>query len=207
MATKERKIADYDRVLVVEGYSDLLFYAEVLESVGKHERVFIKHLGGKDGFSLKLDDFVNPSLLAKKVALAFVVDGDVEPQKTRSYMESLLSRLTGQPVAEGEWTTGTPKIGLLVVPDSETKGEVETLVWKSWSADPANAGQRKCVEDYVACMNSQGVAAHSPDKGLIGALLALKSDEDPRLGPGARTKVFDLQRPELQRMRDFLSGF
>ncbi len=45
----ERKIEDFDRVLVVEGYSDLLFYAEVLELVGKHSQVFIKELGGKSG--------------------------------------------------------------------------------------------------------------------------------------------------------------
>jgi hypothetical protein len=44
-------------------------------------------------------------------------------------------------------------------------------------------------------------------KGLIGALLAVKSDEDPRLGPGARENVFDLARPELTKLREFLSGF
>ena len=206
MAAK-KKIESYDHVLVVEGYRDLLFYAEVLEALGKHEDVFIKELGGKDAFSLKLEDFVTPALLAKKLSLAFMVDGDSDPQKTRQTLESVLSRITSQRVVEGKWTGGTPKIGFMVVPDSDTRGEIETLVWQSWSVDPANSAQRKCVEDYVSCMRSQGVSAHSPDKGLIGALLALKSDEDPRLGPGARTKVFDLQRPELQRLRDFLSVF
>jgi hypothetical protein len=172
MATKKRKIGDFDRILVVEGYSDLLFYAEVLEAIGKHKQVYIKELGEKDGFSLKLEDLVTPSLLAKQIALAFIVDGDQEPQNTRQSLENLLSRLTGQSVLEGKWTDGNPRIGLMVVPNASTKGEIETLVWQSWSADPENEAQKKCVEDYVACMRPQGVSAHSPDKGFIGALLA-----------------------------------
>ena len=202
MANKERKIEDYKSILVVEGYSDLLFYAEVLELLGKHESVFIKELGGRNGLKRKLETLVTPKLLAQAERLAFVIDADTNPQGTVVAQQTLLSKVTEQAVVEGN-----PKIGLLIVPNGTTKGEIETLVWQSWSADPANAAQRKCVEDYVACMGSQKVTAHSPDKGLIGALLALKSDEDPRLGPGARTKVFDLKRPELQRLRDFLSGF
>jgi len=31
----KRNIDDYDRILVVEGYGDLLFYAEVLEDLGE----------------------------------------------------------------------------------------------------------------------------------------------------------------------------
>jgi hypothetical protein len=56
-------------------------------------------------------------------------------------------------------------------------------------------------------MHASDVKAQSPDKGLIGALLALKNDEDPRLGPGARANVFDLNSPHLQPLRQFLAGF
>jgi hypothetical protein len=56
-------------------------------------------------------------------------------------------------------------------------------------------------------MHTKNVKPQSPDKGLIGALLALKNDEDPRLGPGARAKVFDLNSPHLQPLRQFLTDF
>jgi hypothetical protein len=139
--------------------------------------------------------------------LAFVFDADTRPDATRGELEALLSRLTGQQVVEGSWTEGTHRIGLLVVPGGAVPGEIETLVWQSWGSDPANAAQKDCIEDYVACMANQGARAHSPDKGLIGALLAIKSDEDPRLGPSARTNIFDLARPELTPLRDFLARF
>ncbi|MDI1449951.1 hypothetical protein [Polyangium sp. 6x1] len=83
-------------------------------------------------------------------------------------------------------------------------GEIESLVWRAWSNDPENAGPRACVETFLACMDGQGHRAKSPDKGRISALLSVLSDEDPRLGPGARDGVFDFSRPELQPLTDFL---
>ena len=207
MAATERKSENYPCELVVEGYSDLLFYAEVLELVGKHEQVFIKELGGNSGLHKKLEALMTPALIAKKTAIAFVFDADESHAATKQSLENLLSKLTGQAVTDGTWTQGTPKIGLMIVPGAEAKGEIETLVWQSWSSNPANAGQKKCIEDFVSCMRASNVSAQSPDKGLIGALLALKNDEDPRLGPGARSHVFDLSSPHLQSLRQFLAGF
>lgn len=205
----ERNIEDYDRILVVEGYSDLLFYAEVLEELGKHERVFIKQLGGKAGMNakLELDTLLSPGLLEAKSAIAFIFDADTAPETTRNSLQNLLSGITRQPVVDGQWSGGRPNIGLLIVPGGDQAGEIETLVWNSWASDAANTAERRCVEGYISCMQTAGTTAHSPTKGLISTLLAVKYDEDPRLGPGARGNVFNLGRPELQKLRDFLSGF
>jgi len=157
--------------------------------------------------------------LHTKTAIGVVVDADERPEETRQSLETVLSQAlktafpeaSGHKLVEGEWTMpterGSPRIGFLIVPGRAAEGEIETLVWQSWANDPANGAQKKCVEDYVACMKSNGFTAHSPDKALIGTLLAVRYDEDPRLGPGARAKVFDLNRPELKPLRDFLSGF
>ena len=203
----ERNIEDYDRILVVEGYSDLLFYAELLEELGKHERVFIKELGGKAGTKAKLETLLSPGLLNSKSAIAFIFDADTSPEATRNSLQNLLSEITRQPVVDAQWSGGRPNIGLFIVPGGDQAGEIETLVWNSWASDAANAADKRCVEGYISCMQTAGAAAHSPAKGLIGTLLAVKYDEDPRLGPGARGNVFNLGRPELQKLRDFLSGF
>ena len=106
--------------------------------------------------------------------------------------------------ATGAWSPGPPRIGLFVVPGGGRQGEIETLVWEAWANDPANVGPRSCVDAFLACMGRHDPAAHSPDKGRISALLSVLSDEDPRRGPGARDKVFDFSRPELQPLLDFL---
>lgn len=204
--TKPR-LQSSDRVLVVEGYSDLLFYAEVAEHAGV-QSLFIQHFNGISEVATALDDFITPDLLSEKLSIAVCVDADQTPHGTVQKFEALLTKITGQAVLHGKWTTGTPKIGLFVVPDGpNTQGEIETLVWTSWAADAANSAGLSCITAYEACMSGSGSTARSRHKGLIGALLAIEADEDPRLGPGAREQVFDLGRPELGPLVNFFRGF
>lgn len=198
------KLENCDRVLVVEGYGDLLFYAEMLEAVGRLEGVFIKDMGGKGELVTKLETFLRPDLMTSKTAVAVVVDGDDSPAGTVMSLENLLSKISGQSVKAGAWTEGKPRLGLLVVPGNDREGEIETLVWETWSADPANAAARACIEGYRDCMKAVGYEAHSPHKGLIGTLLAIRSDEDARLGPGARDGAFDLAAAGFGPLREFL---
>lgn len=201
------KLHECDRVLVVEGYSDLLFYAELLEDLGKLDKLFIKEVGGNSHFKEKLETLITPLVLASKQAIAVIADADTDAPAAATSLEAILSKLTGQTVKAGQWTNGKPRIGLFITPDGQTNGEIETLVWRAYASDPANARPRACIEAFRDCMAQAGFAANSADKGLVGALLAIRCDEDPRLGPGARTGVFDFNRPEYQRLRDFLNGF
>ena len=98
-------------------------------------------------------------------------------------------------------------MGLYVVPSDGVSGELETLVWKSWSAADENKTAKQCIEAFKECMSQSGIVPKSPDKALIGALLSIRHDDDPRLGPGARAGVFDLDSPELCHLRNFLLGF
>lgn len=202
------KLKDCKSVLIVEGYSDLLFYAEFLEHLGKHGTIFIQHLNGKEDLLLKLEDFITPVLLSEKTKIGVIVDADDNPDGSFISVQNKLVQLTGQTIsAVGTWTGGMPDIGLFVTPDGATNGEIETLVWRAWSANPANSAAQACIEQYRNCMAAAGLTAHSPDKGLIGTLLAIRSDDDPRLGPGARTGIFDFDAPEFADLRDYLASF
>lgn len=198
------KLSACPRVLVVEGYSDLLFYAEVLEAIGAFDGTFIKSMNGKADLVAKIEVFLSPALLAEKKSIGVIVDADEDCSSTRQSLESLLSRVTKQQVVHGQWTSGPPAIGLFVVSDDGKTGEIESLVWRAWANDPKNAGPRSCVETFLGCMEGQGRKSKSIDKGRIGALLSVLSDEDPRLGPGARDRVFDFDRSELKPLVDFL---
>ena len=202
------KLKDFTHVLIVEGYSDLHFYAEFLESLGTHKTVFIERFNGKADLLLQLETFITPELLAEKTKIGVIVDGDANPTGTFVSFQKKLEELAKQKVPSvGTWTGGKPDIGIFVTPDGTSDGEIETLVWRSWSADPANAPVKACIEQYRECMSAAGFTAKSPDKGLLSTLLAIRNDEDPRLGPGAQKKVFDFQRPEFSKLREFLSKF
>jgi len=122
-------------------------------------------------------------------------------------LTQVLTRITSQPVAASAWTNGSPRIGLFVAPDGDSNGEIETLVWQAWSNDPANGQSKRCIQEFAACMSGAGFNSRSPDKGLVSALLAVRNDDDPRLGPGARAKIFNFDRPEFLRLKQFLSAF
>jgi hypothetical protein len=205
MSLKPR-IDDFDQVLVVEGYSDLLFYAEVLEFLNR--KVFIQQFNGRDDLWLKLETFITPQLLADKSALAVIVDADSSASTAAATLGRRLTELTRQDIGpHGTWTSGNPKIGFFVTPDGRSNGEIESLVWRAFANEPSNRPITQCVEDYLACADRLGMGSKSPDKGRIGALLSSRFDDDPRLGPGARAQVFDFNRPEFNELRTFLCGF
>ena len=136
------------------------------------------------------------------------MDADDNPAGTFTQVRHVLEQLTGQKIANsGDWSGGDPNVGLFVVPDEKTPGEIETLVWDAWCADAANNARRDCIHEFVDCMGKAGLVAKSPSKGLIGSLLAIAHDEDPRLGCGARANVFDLSHAALSDLRDFLNAY
>ena len=203
--SKSQNYENRKKVLVVEGYSDLLFYAEVLEYLGKHDQVFIKDLGGKKNLSLQLDLFLTPDLLVSRESIGIIVDADADALGTSQYVSSALKKATTVDVLDGVWIGANPKLGFFVAPGNGNAGEVETLVWQAWSKSPQNLPAKQCVDSYLNCMNQIGFKAHSPDKGRISSLLAVRADEDPRLGPGARENIFDFSLAEFAPLRNFLS--
>jgi hypothetical protein len=202
------KVENFKKILIVEGVSDLLFYAEFLEFLRKDKEAYIKELGGggniRDGVTL--ETFFTPEVLQKE-SIAVVFDADTEPRGTFSSIQMHLERLTNQRVPSvGAWTDGTPRIGIFVVPNGTDEGEMETLIWKAWSSTPENQDAAHCVTSFLECMETAGLKSKSPDKGRVGAILAILNDEDPRPGPGARSNHFDFTRPEYEALRTFLSA-
>ena len=202
-----RKIDDYKIVLAVEEYSDRVFFAEVLEHLGKIDETFIQHFNGASDLLVKLETFLSPGLLAEKASIGVVVDADANAAARIQSVSNVLQKATGRSIQHGVWSPVQPnqaQVGFFVVPDGQQHGEIESLAWQSWANDPPNAAQRQCIDEYLGCMQALGQVAKSPDKGRISALLAIRNDEDPRLGPGARAKVFSFDRPEFQLLLDFL---
>ena len=206
-AQKTPRLKTCPFLLVVEGYGDLLFYAEALEFVELHGQVFIKEFTGVNDLKDQIETFLDDQILAEKTAVAVILDADSNAAGQIQSLAALLHQITNRELEHGVWSQGQPNLGFFVVPDGKQEGEVETLAWNAWANDPKNAEPKQCIDNYLKCMAGKGIRAHSPDKGKIGALLAVKYDEDPRLGPGARHNVFDFNRPEFEPLLTFLRGF
>lgn len=202
----QRRIDKFEKLLVVEGYSDLLFFAEVLEHLGMDSDVFIKEFNGAADLLVQLEVFLSPGRLAQHKSIGVIVDADSDANARSQAVAHVLHKATNQVVTHGAWSTALPRIGYFIMPNGSSPGEVETLVWESWANDAVNSSARQCIDSYLGCMSNLGHVATSPDKGKISTLLAVKNDDDPRLGPGARANVFSFARPEFASLLDFLRG-
>jgi hypothetical protein len=210
MSRKNPEEHECDHVLIVEGHSDLLFYAAMLHHLQRLKGVFIKSFVGKSKILNRdlLSDFLNPKRLAEKKSIGILMDADNNPGGTSQSVKDHLKAITGRDVNEGGWQEqeGFAKLGFFVAPDAQTKGEVETLVWKAFADEGPHLLMKEAVDEFLEKMRSLGWETNSPDKGRIGAYLSAAYDEDPRLGAGAREKKFDFDAPGFARLRSFLEA-
>ena len=163
--SNKRTLENCDKVLIVEGYSDLLFYVEVLKHVDRYDGVVIKPFNGRADLLKQLELFLSPELLAEKESVSIIVDADDNAAGIIQSLQSTLKKLTRRDLEHGVWSEGEPKLGFLVVPDGEAPGEVETLAWNAWANDRSNASVKQCIDAFLACMEDHGKTAKSPDKG------------------------------------------
>lgn len=209
IAVAKLKLKDFKLVLVVEGYSDLHFFAELLEQIGI-AGVFIEQLNGKSDILAQLEAFLTDEVLAEKSAIGVIVDADANLKNAAQSLSGALKKITGVELQQAEWkllgNARPGSIGFFVIGDQQGQGELETVVWNAWANDPANAARKQCIEQFLACMDGAGLTSKSIDKGRISAYLAIANDEDPRLGPGAQARCFDLDRPEFGELKTFLRG-
>jgi hypothetical protein len=200
------------RVLFVEGYSDLTFYAEVLEHLDLHAGSFIQDLGGKG--RLKLRDqarlLLKPDNLTAIESVAVVLDSDGKPGPSFDLARDAMRDAVGVDIPRaGEWFGGSDdrtKYGVFIVGDSADIVEVESLAWRSWIGDDRNSQFRQCVEAFSDCARGSGKTLRSADKVRVGTLLSVLNEDDPRLGPGARAGIFPLDAKEFEALRSFLRG-
>ena len=202
---KKPKEEDCAHILIVEGYSDLLFYAAFLHHMGRLKSVFIHEFKGKSNIlsGELLGDYLTPKKLAEKQSIGALVDADDNPQRTVQAVKAKLQAITGRDLTEGQWQEGEPRLGFFVAPDTQTEGEVETLAWNAFPSDEKHSAMKAAVLEYHEKMKALGWESHSPDKGRISAYLAAAYDEDPRLGPGARERKFSFESPGFDRLRAF----
>lgn len=206
---KTPKLEESPNILVVEGHSDLLFYAAFLRSIKRLNGVFIKEFTGKSNILKReiLELFLTKKLFSEKKNIGIILDADDNPTGTAQAIKDHLLALTGRTIEEGQWFDGEPRLGFLVVPDLSTVGEIETLTWTSLpGSDKKYVDSKAAIDEYMEKMNKIGWTPKSPDKARIGAFLSIANDEDPRLGPGAREGKFDFMASGFGRLRAFLEG-
>jgi hypothetical protein len=208
MSRNKPVLPECEHVFLVEGYSDLLFVSAFLHHLKRDRGVFIKEFTGKNRM-LKddlLSDFLTPKVLAEKKTIGLLLDADEDAAATAQAVRDRMHALTGLQLTEGSWNEPPdgPRVGFFVLPDGASPGTIETLLWNGFADDERHRSMKGAVLDFQQKMAGLGWKGGETDKGRIAAFLSAAHPEDPRLGPGAREGVFDLETPGLSRLRHFL---
>ena len=205
-----RKWKNEPLILFVEGYSDLTFYAELMEHIGLIDRCFIQDLGGKGREKLRNEAslLLKPDNLARISAVGVLLDADDDAARAFELARNALKDVVEVEIPRmGEWVQAgdsNVRFGVFIVGGTGQQVEVESLAWAAWSGKRDNRTFRGCVDDFVKCAAGCGKKLKSIDKVRIGAVLSVLNEDDPRLGPGTSAKAFDFEAAEFAALRKFL---
>ena len=191
-------------------YSDLTFYAELMEHIGLFDQCFIQDLGGKGRGKLRDEAalLLKPDNLVRIQSVAVLLDADDNAESAFALARNALKDAIGVDIPRvGEWVQASNnkvRFGVFIIGGTGQQVEVESLAWAAWSGKPDNGAFRGCVDDFVKCAADRGKRLKSIDKVRIGAVLSVLNEDDPRLGAGARAKLFDFGAAEFSALREFL---
>lgn len=187
---KRQKWKDEPLVLFVEGYSDLTFYAELMERVGLINQCFIQDLGGKGRGKLRDEAtlLLTPTNLARISAVGVLLDADDSAAAAFSLAQAVLKQAVGVDFPRvGEWVhevNSTARFGVFIVGGTGIQVEVESLAWAAWCGKPENGALGGCVEDFIKCAADRAGSLRASTRCELGQFCpsSTRMTQDSALG-------------------------
>jgi len=193
-----------EKLLIVEGKDDAKFFVNLLKKLSI-EGVYVTALESKSNFNDDIPD------LKKRPGFQYVTHlGVIRDKDTDDAFESvkniLIRKMDFQdlPQKNGQFATGTPKIGIFIMPGDSIAGTMlEDLCLKTVENKPA----MQCVNDFAMCLDTLDEKPHNLSKSKVQAYLAAQPEIANSAGSGAEKGYWDFNSPELDELRTFLINF
>jgi hypothetical protein len=102
-----------------------------------------------------------------------------------------------------EITNTQPRVSVFILPDSKTKGMLETICISSVKEDPAI----ECVNAYIKCLKDELKAPpKNIEKARMQAFLASRKKVPRMLGLAAKQNVWPWDSPVFENVKNFLNS-
>ena len=103
----------------------------------------------------------------------------------------------------GKLSGGWPAVTVLILPDGQSPGMLETLLCRSFADEPVN----RCIDDFFGCVDSlPGTSSARRDKARARAYLATRPHPDVSVGVAALKKYWRLDHDVFSGVRSFLKS-
>ncbi|MFH1259883.1 MAG: DUF3226 domain-containing protein [Elusimicrobiota bacterium] len=193
-----------DNLLLVEGNDDQNFFQKLIEEIELDDIQTIP-MGGKDNFKTpNLKTVKNISGFNRVKALGIVRDADDNADNVFKSICTILKECGLPEPARPMEITNTPlRVGILIIPPSATKGEIEDICLASLKG----YSEMECIDAYFRCLKSSLSTEKFPkklSKAKIQAFLASRENSVPNLGLAAQRNYFPLDHDVFKEIKKFL---
>ena len=192
------------RLLLVEGQDEINLLKALIRHFMKGETgLQVIAAGGKDKFPKNLTAIKTAAQADRKLhTIGVLRDADNNPKGAfQSVCEHLRRVGYTPPKSHGTFSSGSPSIGVFILPDGHTRGAVETLCRQSVK----DTDTAQCVEQYLNCLTERNaMQSNNQDKSFAHAYLAAMHNPVARVGEGALGGIWDFDSLAFQSLVCFV---
>ena len=197
------------KILAVEGRDDENFFDVLLEDMNIRD-CETRAVGGKDQFPIKFPPLLKATGFPLVTHIGIVRDKD-EMKKSDAFASIIdIVRRVGlePPVAHSQFSNGTPKVGIFIMPGDLIKGEkLEDLCLKTVE----NHEAMTCVNEFAACISALENSPKDIPKAKVQVFkahvfLATQPEIVNSMGLGAKKRYWDFNSSALCELKSFLNN-
>lgn len=188
--------------LLVDGDDADYFFRALFKKIDITE-IQIQNYGGNDELKGFLIQFAKARGFQEKVeSIGIIRDAE---KSAKSAFQSVSSAVTkagfSAPKKPLEQTKTQPCISVYILPDSKSKGMLETICNQSVEKDPAML----CVDTYLKCLKEKlTLLPRNIEKARLQVFLASRKKVPRKLGVAAMQNVWPWDSPVFENIKNFL---
>lgn len=188
-------------VLVVEGKDDELFFQAFLDYL-QIKNIQILKINGKNNLRPKLRALKQTPGFNVVKSLGIVLDADEDARATfQSVCNALQYAKLPVPKHPSEPIDGPPSVAVMILPNGNEPGALESLCIRAVAEDPA----MPCVEKYFECLRENKVDLdHNIDKAKAHAFLASRREAGKRIGEAAKAGYWPWSSQVFRPLKEFI---
>ncbi len=189
------------RLLVVEGKDEINFSQKLLEYIGISDIVDIRDAGGKNKFKVLMPALSLASGFRSLEKIAIIRDADGNAIDAFKSVTGVLKKIgLPTPKRPGEFSSGSPSVGVFIMPDNCSDGMLEDLCLESVKDDEA----MECVDNFIACTQTLKERPKNISKAKVQVFLAAKPEIVNSIGLAAQNRYWNFNSEEMQPLINFL---
>jgi 5S rRNA maturation endonuclease (ribonuclease M5) len=200
---KKNIVIKKSNIILVEGKDDKIFFEELINFIKKDKEIQVIEYEGKDNLKNRIKVLLKTPDFSNVKNLIIVRDADENPQTAFQSVITILQNYNFSiPSKPYEVVEGNPNIGVILLPDENEPGNLESLCLKAFKN---NKQIYTCVENYIECLKNNGVYIKKLSKTKFYAFLS--ATEEPEIKFSTFVKdpnLLDFRHSAFKKLLNFI---